>query len=458
MALKAGLHGENLQLAHIPGNDGWPLIGNTLKFFINTYDVGAQFHDAYGEIYRNRAFFMRFLTFASPEGADFVLRDTEKNFSAKLGWAPFLGNTYPETLQMLDADVHRVHRQAMNVVFQPAAIAGYSLLLNRAVEEKSNWPTNRIVRMYDELKALTLAMNAEALMGLDIERDVAYIMERFITLDKGIAALVPYPVPGLGLWRALRARNEILEHFRPQIAARRERVGNDLFTRLCHAVDENGALLPDDAVLNHLLGILRASAETTTGALSIAMYYLARHLEWQERLRARSFEVGAGPLQPEGLTKLDEHELVFLEAMRIVPVAPMLFRRCVKDCEFKGNRIPAGAQVAVDVGYILRSPLYWTDPMRFDPMRFAEPRMEHKRRRSQWVNFGLGAHFCIGQFFALMVAKIVLHRLLTKYSFELVDPGELKLYTVPATVPKDGLRMRLTAIGRAAESAGGKAA
>jgi cytochrome P450 len=458
MVRKAGLHGENLQLAHIPGNDGWPLLGNTAKFFINAYDVGAQFHDQYGEVYRNSAFFMRFLTFASPDGADFVLRDPEKNFSARLGWAPFLGNTYPETLQMLDAEVHRSHRQAMNAVFQPAAIAGYCVLLNRAVAEKSVWATQRVVRMYPKLKALTLAMNAEALMGLDIERDVAYIMERYVTLDRGIAAIVPFPVPGLSLWKALRARQEMLGYFRPLIAARRELPGNDLFTRLCHAVDEQGARLPDDVVLNHLLGILRASSETTTGALSVAMYYLARHPTWQERLRARSLEIGAGSLRHEDLSKLEEHELVFLEAMRIFPVAPMVFRRCLTDCEFKGHRIPAGAQVAVDIGYILRSPLYWTDPLEFDPLRFAEPRSEHKRRRSQWVTFGLGAHFCIGHFFALMVAKIVLHQLLTRYSFELVDPGELKLYTVPATIPKDGLRMRLTPLDHAASSRDGQAA
>ncbi len=445
--LRTGLHGENLQLTHIPGDDGWPIIGNTAKFLMNAFDVSARLREQYGELYRNRAYFLSFLTFASPEGADFVLRDPEKNFSAREGWAPFLGKTYPETLQMLDADAHRSHRQAMNAVFQQAAIAGYCSLLSQAVSDKAVWPTHKTVCMYPELKALTLAMNAKAFMGLDIDRDVSYIMRRYVMLDRGITAFVQYPVPGLSLWRALRARREILDYFRPLIVSRRASAGDDLFTRLCHAKDEAGVPLPDEAVLNHLLGVLRASSETTTGALSIALYYLARYPEWQVRLRARSVAVGAGRIQYENLDKLDEHELVFLEALRIVPVAPMVFRRCIKDCEFKGHRIPAGTQAVVDIGYILRSPLYWTDPLSFDPLRFAEPRMEHKQRRSQWVAFGTGAHFCIGSFFALMAAKIVLHQLLTSYNFELVGDGELKLHTVPATIPKDGLRMRVLPVG-----------
>ena len=445
---KTGLRGENRQLTHIPGNDGWPLLGNTAKYFASTYDVGARFHDRYGELYRTHAFFLHMLIFASPDGADFVLRDPEKNFSARLGWEPFFGNVYPETLQMLDAEVHRSHRQAMTAVFQPSAINGYCKLLNNAIATKAVWPTDRVVRMYPELKALILAMNAEALLGLDIERDINYLMQRFITVDKGVTALVPYPVPGLNLWKSLRARREIFDYFRPLIASRRAGSGTDLFARLCHAVDEQGALLPDEAVLNHLLGILHAAGETTTGALAIAMYHLARHPEWQERLRKRSFEIGTGPIEREHLDALQDHELVFMEAMRIIPVAPMVFRRSIRDCEFKGHHIPQGTQVAVDIGYILRSPLYWTDPMHFDPLRFAEPRLEHKRRRSQWATFGLGAHFCLGHSFATIVAKIVLHTLLTRYEFELVDPGELKVHTVPATVPKDGLPMRLKPVSQ----------
>lgn len=444
--VRSGLHGENRELAHIPGTDGWPLLGNTAKFYRDGYGYGAALFERYGEVYRNHAFMLRFVTFASPDGADFVLRDADKNFSARQGWMPIMGAIYPGTLQLMDGDVHRSQRQAINSVFQTSAMRGYCELISQTVwTHVSSWPTERTLQMYGKLKELVFAMSARAFLGLPLERDVAFVMRQLALLDGGLTALIPHPVPGSTLWKALRARGRLLAYFKPLIAARRGSDGKDLFTRLCSATDDSGMPLSDDAIIDQLLGVLQASLETTTGGLATALYHLAREREWQARLRANAEALGAGPLHhPNVAAHLDEHELVFFEALRIIPVAPLLFRRSVRDCEFKGFQISACTQVAVDVGHILRSPLYWTDPLRFDPLRFAEPRCEHKRQRSQWLPFGAGAHYCIGYQYAVVAAKIILHHVLARYELERVG-GPLEVYTLPATVPKDGLRMRLRA-------------
>jgi len=43
-----------------------------------------------------------------------------------------------------------------------------------------------------------------------------------------------------------------------------------------------------------------------------------------------------------------------------------------------------------------RLPELWTNPEKFDPERFAEPRSEHKKHRYAFAPFGGGAHKCIG--------------------------------------------------------------
>ena len=65
-----------------------------------------------------------------------------------------------------------------------------------------------------------------------------------------------------------------------------------------------------------------------------------------------------------------------------------------------------------------RLPEIWTDPEKFDPARFTEPRNEHKKHRHAYTPFGGGAHKCIGMVFGQLEVKTIMHRLLRKYRLE----------------------------------------
>ena len=70
-----------------------------------------------------------------------------------------------------------------------------------------------------------------------------------------------------------------------------------------------------------------------------------------------------------------------------------------------------------------RLPEIWTDPLKFDPDRFTEPRNEHKRHRYAFTPFGGGAHKCIGMTFGQLEIKTIMHRLLRRYRLELPRAG-----------------------------------
>ena len=70
-----------------------------------------------------------------------------------------------------------------------------------------------------------------------------------------------------------------------------------------------------------------------------------------------------------------------------------------------------------------RLPEIWTDPEKFDPDRFTEPRNEHKRHRYAFTPFGGGAHKCIGMVFGQLEVKTIMHRLLRRYRLELPYAG-----------------------------------
>ncbi len=62
-----------------------------------------------------------------------------------------------------------------------------------------------------------------------------------------------------------------------------------------------------------------------------------------------------------------------------------------------------------------RLPELWTEPDKFDPERFAEPRAEHKKHRYAFAPFGGGAHKnASDRCFAQLEAKTITHRLLRR--------------------------------------------
>ena len=55
-------------LAHIPGEDGWPIIGNTLTVLRDPVGATDAMHAKYGPVFRSRVFGFRSVVPARPRG------------------------------------------------------------------------------------------------------------------------------------------------------------------------------------------------------------------------------------------------------------------------------------------------------------------------------------------------------------------------------------------------------
>jgi cytochrome P450 len=131
------------------------------------------------------------------------------------------------------------------------------------------------------------------------------------------------------------------------------------------------------------------------------------------------------------------------EALRICAPVPGLPRRAVRDCEYKGYRIPAGHMVQISAWFTHTSPLYWTEPLRFDPERFAEARGEDRAHPFKWIPFGGGAHKCIGLHFGEMEVKAILHQLLLRYRWSVPRGYQMRQDFTSLPVPRDRLPVKL---------------
>jgi cytochrome P450 len=273
---------------------------------------------------------------------------------------------------------------------------------------------------------------------------VTKVNSAFTTTTRAGGAIIRRGVPPFKWWRGLQARKVLEDYFAERVRERRSATGNDMLTVLCHTEDEDGNRFSDDDIVNHMIFLMMAAHDTSTSTTTTMAYYLAAYPDWQARARDESARLGDGPLDIESLEKLETLDLVMNESLRLVTPVPWQMRQTVRDTELLGHYLPAKTNVVVWPGVNHKLPELWTDPEKFDPDRFAEPRAEHKRHRYAFTPFGGGAHKCIGMVFGQLEVKTVMHRLLRKYRLELPRPGYASRYDHGGMpVPMDGMPMVL---------------
>jgi cytochrome P450 len=308
----------------------------------------------------------------------------------------------------------------------------------------TDWPTDDTRFLFHPaMKELTLDIASMVFMGHEPGTDhdlVTKINQAFTTTTRSGGAIIRTSVPPFKWWRGLRARKVLDDYFEQRVKERRKAEGTDMLTVLCHTSDEDGNRFSDQDIVNHMIFLMMAAHDTSTSTTTTMAYHLAAHPEWQERCRDESARLGDGPLDIEALEKLETLDLVMNESLRLVTPLPFNYRQTVRDTDLLGYYVPAGTNVGTWPGMNHRLPELWTDPEKFDPDRFAEPRAEHKRHRYAFAPFGGGAHKCIGMVFGQLEVKTVMHRLLRRYRLELVRPDYKPRYDYGGMpVPLDGM-------------------
>lgn len=441
--MSQGFFGENKNTSGLPGDDGWPVLGHTFQFYFDFYGFGSKMLERFGEVYRSRAAMLNFITVASPEAVDFVIRQNEAVFSCKEGWGPFYGRAFPYSLPVMDGEEHRHHRRILSNAFKKVHLLSYLDLMNTLVAtDVTTWPSGQRVEMFHLCKQLTLDVAAKAFLGISLDDKADFIGKTFLTLNKGIGALIPFPVPGFALWKALRAQKVLINFFRQMIANKRMKEGQDIFARLCTAKDEDGASLSDDAILYHLLQFLAAAHDTSTTTLSVIFHYLLQLPEWQQHLIDEVDAIGSERLNFDDLDRMEKADWIIREALRMYPAAPLMFRRAMADATYKNYPFKSGNQVVIDIAAIHHSPKYWSHPEQFDPARYSPERSEQKKHPYLWIPFGAGAHTCIGLHFTFIELKVILYHVFRRFRVESV--GEVDSFRVlPITKPRKNLPLKL---------------
>ncbi len=425
----------------IPLVKGLPLVGNLIKFLRDPLD-NAQSLEQHGNVVRSRTFFET-VTLLGPEANQFVLHDREGNFSSRGGWYYWIDAVFPGAIMAMDNPAHKHHRRIMQGAFKRSAMERYVADMGPVIADVlATWPDGRLL-VFPQVKALTLNIAARVFMGMALGREADRMNQAFIDTVAASLALIRKPLPPFGMWRGVRARAFLVDLMRSKLADKRASEGPDLFSQLCHARGEDGERFSDDEVVNHMIFLMMAAHDTTTSTLTTLFYCLARDTDWQDRLRADAQALPNAQLQFADLAGCERTEWAMKEALRLYPPLTSIPRKAAKDCSFGGFQIPRGTPVGISPIHTHHMPSLWTAPQRFDPERFSPARAEHKRHAYAYLPFGGGAHLCIGQHFADMEVKSVLHQVLRQFSFSVPDGYRMPYQLVPIAKPRDGLPITL---------------
>jgi len=432
-------------LKPVMGNHGLPVLGHLIELFRGGPEYILESYRRYGPVYYSETPALDAVVALGPDATQEVFSNRNKDFST-VAWQDVIGPFFHRGLLLMDFDEHHYHRRIMQEAFTRTRLSGYIAHMDTVASAvvAHDWPVDdpRFLFM-PAAKELTLDIASVVFMGHQPGSDrelVTTINEAFTTTTRSGGAIIRTPVPPFKWWRGLRARKVLEDYFFERVRARREAEGTDMLTVLCQTADDDGNSFSDTDIVNHMIFLMMAAHDTSTSTLTTMAYHLAANPQWQDRCRDEGARIGDGPLDIEALEKLETLDLVVNEALRMVTPLPFNVRRAVRDTQILGHYIPAGTNVNLWPAMNHRLEELWTDPERFDPDRFAEPRAEHKRHRYAFAPFGGGAHKCIGMVFGQLEIKTVMHRLLRRYRLELPHPGYRPRYDYAGMpVPIDGM-------------------
>lgn len=416
-----------------------PLVGGTLRYVSDPSTFMATQLERHGPVSDMRFLGQRWTTLIGPEACSIALRNPDKAFANGPGWGRLVGPFFDGGLMLLDFEEHHRHRRALQQAFTRSRIETYTEALSPAIHDLvADWPAAGSLDVYPALKSLTLDVATRVFMGAsDLSRSEQDRVNRaFVDCVQAATALVRLPVPGTRWGRALAGRRLLESFLLERLPRQRARDGDDLFTTLCTLAQEDDELTDMD-VVNHMIFLLMAAHDTSTLTVSTAVRQLGLDQGWQERLRAQAMSLPQHPTLAD-LDALHDFDLVVKECLRMVPPVPVLARRTVKDTSVLGVPIPAGRMTAVMLHHQHQDPQWWSEPDRFDPERFAEPRREDQAHRHAWEPFGGGVHKCLGMFFAGAEVKLLLIHLLRRFRWDLDPNSGARLSYASLPFPVDG--------------------
>jgi unspecific monooxygenase len=393
-----------------------------------------------------------------PKGIEQVFSNDTKEFAA-LGetnktFEPIIGEY---GLVILDGDRHKRQRKLMMPSFHGKRMHSYAeLMCDRTNQVFANLPANKTFSVREATLDISLEIILGAVFGLSEGERYGQIKHLLVSMLDGVASpltasflLFPALQKDLGAWsiwgKFVRLRKQLDDLIYAEIAERHNHPNADridVLSMLMQARDEEGQAMTDKELRDDLITVLFAGHETSSSAISWALYWIHHLPEVGKKLLAEIDNLGENP-DPMEVFRLPYLTAICSETIRICPVTMTTFPRVVQQpVELLGHNLEPGTVVVGGIYNLHRREDLYPEPTKFKPERF----LERQYSSYEFLGFGAGARRCIGEAFAMFEMKLVITTILSKYQLQLADdkPETLQRHGAFNLAPANGVKMSIT--------------
>ncbi|KAI3710935.1 hypothetical protein L2E82_40731 [Cichorium intybus] len=166
-----------------------------------------------------------------------------------------------------------------------------------------------------------------------------------------------------------------------------------------------------------LVDLFIAGTETNSSTSEWAMTELLRNPDMFSRLREEvSTIVGEdGKIQEAKILNLPYLQAIIKETLRLhLPVPLLVPHKTETEVQLDKYLVPKNTRILVNAWSIARDPMYWENPLAFNPERFFGSEIDYNGQHFNFIPFGSGRRICPGiplahRVVSLTVASFVYH-------------------------------------------------
>ncbi|CAH0557765.1 unnamed protein product [Brassicogethes aeneus] len=173
--------------------------------------------------------------------------------------------------------------------------------------------------------------------------------------------------------------------------------------------------IPDKYIREEMVLFAAAATDTTAYSIAYTCILLALHPDIQEKVYKEVINIVGKDREIDftDLPLLKYTEMAINEALRLLPVIPMIGRKSTADIDLGTRVIPANTDIICFIYGTHRNKKYWRDPKKYNPDRFL-PEEVAKRPQCAFIPFSGGPRNCIGWKYAMIamqttISNIVRH-------------------------------------------------
>ena len=385
----------------------------TLTFMIDTPKFLQRMQERHGDV---TSFFLArrlFIGVFSAQGTYEVTVSKQHHFVKGVGFAR-MRKVLGEGLLTNEEPIHMQHRRMMQPPFHHGNLDSYVALMHRIIDDHTKkWESE--IHLADEMMALTLEIVAQCLFGMESKKyteKIAHSME--IAIDRIERTMLPgldrFDSSKIPYFTKFRDSSDDLVSIADEIIENRMKSGTDRTDDLLGILLAMRTSISIDHIRDEVLTLILSGHETTANVLTWAFSYLSANPIWQAKLQeeAKAWDLSKAPTYQELEERTPIASAILWEALRLAPPVWVAPRVAVDDVEIDGTKIPKGSHVLVSQYVTQRDPRHFSNPEAFDASRWFDPEFEKSLPKGAYFPFGAGSRKCLGEFFALAEARLIL--------------------------------------------------